>query len=177
MSTADAPPVHATRNALHSSAPATVKIESDANSSSESADSTSPSSALRLPSNVAAALSYAAAFVTAVAFLMSSRYRNDNYVRFHAWQSLLFSLAYLVVWIPLTTFVSTLAGGLISQGSSFLFWTVSALTGLVRLVGLAAFAYWAFLLYRAFRNNRYSIPVIGKCAAMMAARDLQSPRG
>jgi uncharacterized membrane protein len=37
------------------------------------------------------------------------------------------------------------------------------------LVSLAAFLLWIFLMYKAYKNERYMIPVIGEFAARQAA--------
>lgn len=128
-----------------------------------------------LPLNIAAALTYAAGFISGIAFLVLEPYKHDGYVRFHAWQSLIFSLAWSVLWIPSSVFTSTLIGGLFAtsmggpEGAAGLPFLVLFITALNRLLGLAGFVYWMFLLYQAYSNQRYQIPIIGRFAAAQAS--------
>ena len=52
-----------------------------------------------LASNVAALLSYVLGFITGIIFLVLEPYKNDKFVRFHAFQSIFFSAALTVFWI------------------------------------------------------------------------------
>jgi len=49
----------------------------------------------------------------------------------------------------------------------FLGWTFAALGNLVYL---AFFLYWLFLMYKAYSNETYKIPVIGEWASKQAAK-------
>src|SRR5690242_13770261 len=59
--------------------------------------STPPPGAQPMPSNVAALLTYLAGFITGIIFLVIEPYKNDRFVRFHAFQSIFFSIAYIVI--------------------------------------------------------------------------------
>jgi uncharacterized membrane protein len=115
-----------------------------------------------LQTNVAGALAYILGIVTAVIFLVIDPYKNDRFVRFHAFQSLFFGLAWIVLWIAwifLWGMLSYASGGV-------LFWIGIPLR---MLIGLAGFVYWLFLLYQAYNNEMYKIPFIGELAAKQAA--------
>ncbi len=112
-----------------------------------------------LAPNQAAALSYVLGFITGILFLVIEPYKNDRYVRFHAFQSIFFSAAWMIFWILWNNlFWFTL--------SSF---SLIGILGLISsLVGLAVLLYWLFLMYKAYNNERYMIPIIGEIAARQA---------
>jgi uncharacterized membrane protein len=111
--------------------------------------------------NVAALLSYILGFITGILFLVLEPYKNNRFVRFHAFQSIFFSVALMAFWILWNTIFFSL--GFISGG--FL-WSILGLIS--TLIGLAAFLYWLFLMYKAYNNERYMIPVLGDLAAKQA---------
>src|ERR1700691_3537925 len=54
-----------------------------------------------MTSNVAAALAYVVGFITGIIFLAIAPYNKDPFVRFHAFQSIFLSIAYIafsIVW-------------------------------------------------------------------------------
>jgi uncharacterized membrane protein len=110
-----------------------------------------------LTPNVAAALSYLLGFISGIVFLAIDPHRNDKFVRFHAFQSIFFSLVVMVFWI--------LYSNLFLFGFGFL-WGIWSLVG--SLVSLAVLAYWLFLMYKAYNNERYMIPFLGDFAARQA---------
>jgi uncharacterized membrane protein len=103
-----------------------------------------------------AALTYLLGFVTGVIFLYLEPYDKDEYVRFHARQSIVFSIAWFAVNIILSVFVAVLPGAL---GGIFRF-----LQSLLNL-GLAIF--WVFLMYKAYTGERYRIPELADWADSM----------
>lgn len=90
--------------------------------------------------NTAAALSYLLGFLSGIYFFLTSK---DKYVRFHALQSTITSVALMV----LNVFLNTL--GLYS------------LTSLVGLVGLILFIY---MLVQAYQGKKFKLAVIGDIA-------------
>jgi uncharacterized membrane protein len=115
-----------------------------------------------MSSNVAAALCYLLWFVTGIIFLVLEPYKNDKFVRFHAFQAIAVSVVALILEIVWNMFVSI---GFLSFG--FLF----ALVGLIGFViWLAIVVYWIFLMYKAYNNEAYKIPVIGEWASKQAAK-------
>jgi uncharacterized membrane protein len=119
-----------------------------------------PAAGAGMASNVAALLAYVFGFITGIVFLILQPYKNDRFVRFHAFQSIFFSVAVTVFWILWSnvfwmTFLSI--GPL---------WAVLSLIS--TLVSLAVFLYWLFLMYKAYNNERYMIPFLGELAAKQA---------
>lgn len=96
-----------------------------------------------LAPNVEAALSYVLGIISgAVVFILE---KDNKFVRFHAMQSCIFSIA---------TFGIGLVGPYIP--------VVGALVA--TLWSLASFAIWVLLMYKAYNNEEYQLPVIGKIA-------------
>ena len=117
-----------------------------------------PISSTAMSSNIAGLLAYVLGFITGIIFLVLEPYKNDRFVRFHAFQSIFFNVALVVFWIAYTIVGSIL--GLVSLG--FLA-VVMGLVGL--LITLAILAYWIFLMYKAYNRELYKIPFIGDLAA------------
>jgi uncharacterized membrane protein len=113
-----------------------------------------------LSSNIAAALSYLLGFITGIIFLVIEPYKRDPFVRFHAFQSIFFSVAMFVLQIVYGIFM----GLMFSLG-------LVGLMGLIgTLFGLAIFALWLFLMFKAYSNERFMIPYIGELALKQAGK-------
>jgi len=114
-----------------------------------------------MASNVAGLLTYILGFITGILFLVIEPYKNDRFVRFHAFQSIFFNVALIVFWIAYSILATIL--GFITFG------IVGILMGILGLlIALAIFVYWIFLMYKAYNNERYMIPFIGGLAAKQA---------
>ena len=114
-----------------------------------------------LTPNVAGALAYFMCLF-AIVFLLLEPFKKDRFVRFHAFQSLFFVFAWivLVVGMMIVSFIIAqipLIGGFIA----LLLWPVICLGG---------FASWVFLMYKAYNNQKFMMPVIGKLAEQQASR-------
>lgn len=120
------------------------------------APATAPS-APGLTSNVAAALSYILGFITGIIFLVLEPYKSDRFVRFHAMQSIFFSVACIAFSIAWSIAVNVL----ISVSA----WTAVALTPIGLVISLGFFLLWLFLMYQAYSQREFRIPVIGALAA------------
>src|ERR1700726_175023 len=99
-----------------------------------------------MQANVAAGLSYIVGWVTGLIFFLSEK--QNQFVRFNAMQSILFSggLTVLYIIIEVLTFVFAAANiGILALLLGCLFW----------LVGLAAFVVWIILLINAFQGKKF----------------------
>jgi uncharacterized membrane protein len=114
-----------------------------------------------LEPNVAAALCYVLTWVTGIIFLLVEK---DDYVRFHAKQAIVFGVASTAVWIVLSLifplFLAVVAfmpliGGLIAGLLSALIWLV---------LGLGFLVLWVILMVKAYRGQRFALPIIGEFA-------------
>ena len=110
--------------------------------------------------NVAGALCYLLGFVTGILFLVLEPYSKRPFVRFHAFQSILFCAA----WIALSIALS-IAFGIVGAVLHFLWFMLLPLRGLVGLVG---FLIWLFLMYKAYNHEWYQLPLVGPIAAKQA---------
>ncbi len=115
--------------------------------------------------NVAGALAYPLGFITGILFLKIDPYKYDPFVRFHAFQSIFLSCFYFLLIVAWDALVGALAGALVSAGLGFLWSVILPLYSLLRLaMVLLSF----FLMYKAFRGERFSLPFIGPLAAKRA---------
>ena len=110
--------------------------------------------------NMACALCYLFGLLTGVLFLVLAPYNQNRLVRFHAFQSIFFHLASIVLFIGLmivTGFLHfiPLLGSILSLM-------------LYPLVGLAVFIVWLMLLYKAYNRERWVLPIIGPLAEKQA---------
>ncbi|HLY60046.1 MAG TPA: zinc-ribbon domain-containing protein [Terriglobia bacterium] len=110
-----------------------------------------------MASNVAGALAYFT-IIPAILFIVLEQFKNDKFVRFQAFQSLFFQLGIFVCWIPI----------MIVGWIPIIGWLILLLGMLV--LGLGGFACWVFLVFKAYSNERFELPVIGKLAAEQAAK-------
>jgi uncharacterized membrane protein len=111
-----------------------------------------------LSPNIAAALSYLVGFITGILFLVMEPYKRDPFVRFHAFQSIFFSVAIFVLQIIWS----------MVMGLMFSFGMLGLLGLIASLVGLAVFVLWLFLMFKAYSNERFMIPYIGALALKQA---------
>lgn len=114
-----------------------------------------------LAPNLAGALSYVLGLITGIVFLMLEK---DSFVRFHAFQSIIASVAWLVFWIAFGIATSILAI------IPFLGFLVALLGMLISLVlGLGAMVLWIVLIIKAYQGERWKLPYVGDMAERYAA--------
>ena len=112
-----------------------------------------------IPRRTAAILCYVplVGWVAAIIVLASDRFARDRDLRFHAFQGIYLFVAYLLIdWVlePLLAF----PGGPGRMGRF-----------VVRLLELAVFAAWIWMLVRTSQNQRYSLPFVGELAERSVA--------
>jgi uncharacterized membrane protein len=118
---------------------------------------TAPPASSSLPSNVASGLCYLAGFITGIFFLVAEPYKRDHAVRFHAFQSIFLSVAWFAVYFALGLLLSVVPG---------ILWRVSWM--LHSAVSFGFFCLWLFLMFKAYNNEQFKLPVIGDLAAKQA---------
>ncbi|MBZ5521334.1 MAG: hypothetical protein LAP21_03655 [Acidobacteriia bacterium] len=112
--------------------------------------------------NVAGALAYILGIITGVIFLVMDPYKNDKFVRFHAFQSIFYWAVCFVIWMVWTTVV---VGMIFTAGGLGMY----SMFGLIfTLLRLAMFGVWLFLMYKAYNNEEFKLPIIGDLAAKQA---------
>ncbi len=97
-----------------------------------------------LPKNTAGALAYVLGFISGAIFLILDK--DDDYVRYHAVQSIGLSIAWLGGWVILT--IIPVIGWILLP-----FW------------GLLMFVLWLVAIVKAFQGERFRLPVIGEYIA------------
>jgi len=97
--------------------------------------------------NIIAALTYLLGFVTGLIFLYLEPYNRDEFVRFHARQSIGFSVAWFAIGVVFGVFIAVLPHGL-----------GALLNFLLTLIDIALAVFWVFLMYKAYNGERYRIP-------------------
>lgn len=96
-----------------------------------------------LDENIEGLLCYVLGFITGIVFLVLEK--ENKFVRFHAMQSLttflaLFVISVVIGWIPFI-------GVIISP-----------------LIGILGLILWLLLMYKAFKGERFKLPVVGDFA-------------
>ena len=107
-----------------------------------------------LTDNVAGMLAYVT-IIPAIIFLVMEPYNKSRFVRFHAFQSIFFGVAWTVLWIALS-FVGMIP---VLGWLTLLIWP---------LLGLGGLVIWIILLLKANQGQMFKLPVIGDMAEKQA---------
>lgn len=113
-----------------------------------------------LTRNIAGALAYSLGIITGVLFLVLEPYRRDRFVRFHAFQSIfyfVFAVAFSIAW---SIVISTLM--------SFSGWVLVVAFPVRMIIRLAMFGLWLYLMYQAYNDREFRIPILGSIAGKQA---------
>jgi len=116
-----------------------------------------PTAPSGLADNVAGALAYFT-FIPAIIFLIVAPYNQKSFIRFHAWQSLLLTVAAIVINIALGI-VLGIALFILPFFITRMLWT---------LIDLAWLAVWLVFVVNAYNGKRFKIPVLGDIAEKQA---------
>jgi len=117
---------------------------------------TSVSSSSGMATNLASALCYFP--IVAIIFLLIEPYNKNPEVKFHAWQSIFLSVAYIVLRIAMGIMMS------LPMGLGVLLALIGVFVGLGELILVL------FLAFKAYQNQRIVLPVIGPLAEQQAGR-------
>ena len=114
-----------------------------------------------MDTNVVGALTYVAGFLTGIVFLVLDPYKSNSFVRFHAFQSIFFNVAWIgfwIVWMIISAVLTPLTAGIFG---------LIALP-LMLIFTLAGFGIWILLMYQAYQQKLFKLPIVGKFAAEQA---------
>lgn len=100
--------------------------------------------------------------IPAIIFLVLEPYNKDRYIRFHAFQSLFFHIAWIAAWIAMI-FLGMILGMVPVIGL-----VIHLLIDLALFIG--GFVVWVILVIKAYGNQKFQLPVIGKMAEEQAAK-------
>jgi uncharacterized membrane protein len=93
--------------------------------------------------------------IPAIIFLVMAPYNRSRFVRFHAFQSIFFAVAWTVLWIALT-----IVGMMPVLGwATIIVWP---------LLGLGGLIVWIILLLKANQGQMFKLPLIGDMAEKQA---------
>ncbi|HUJ24230.1 MAG TPA: hypothetical protein VLX58_21990 [Bryobacteraceae bacterium] len=109
-----------------------------------------------LADNVASALCYALGLITGILFLVLEPYNRNKTIRFHAFQSIFYSVASILLWFVFMFL------GVMTVGSTFFLWPI------FWLIRLALFVLWLVLIIKAYQGQKLVLPVIGPMAEQQA---------
>ena len=112
-----------------------------------------PPAAAGLTNNIVAALCYLLGIIGGVIFLLIAPYNKDPFVRFHAFQSIFFTVAWILVFMVLGIL------GVATHGVTFLLYPI---------VQIAFFVGWIYLIITAYQGKKVILPVIGELAQKQA---------
>jgi uncharacterized membrane protein len=117
-----------------------------------------PSGQSGLSDTAAGGLAYLT-FIPAIIFLVMEPYNRNPFIKFHSWQSILLTAAW-VAWV-LIRLVLAIALHVIPGFGLMMFFI-----GIV--VGLGFFILWLVAIIQAFNGKKFSIPVISAIAEKQA---------
>ena len=120
-----------------------------------------PAAGAGLTPNVAGALAYLVGFITGILFLVIDPFKSDRFVRFHAFQSIFFNVAWIAFWIAWT-----IIGLILTAVSHGLFGIILLPVNL--LVSIGGLCLWIYLMYAAYQGKTIKLPIIGQLAAKQA---------
>jgi uncharacterized membrane protein len=114
-----------------------------------------------LSNNISGVLCYLLAPLAGIALLVIEPYKNDRFVRFHAFQSIFFCIFWIglwIVWGVLSAVLANFSGGLIAL-----------ITLPIDLIlGFAGMGYWIFLMVKTYSSQTPHVPFIGGLAEQQA---------
>jgi uncharacterized membrane protein len=101
------------------------------------------------PSNVIGALTYLLGLVTGIVFLYLEPYDRDEFVRFHARQSIAFSIAWFALNVIVGVFIAVMPRPL-----------AGLLAFLQQVTNIGMAVVWVYLMYQAYIGNKFRLPVL-----------------
>jgi len=114
-----------------------------------------------IDTNLVGALAYLAGFITGIIFLVLDPYKSNSFVRFHAFQSIFFNIAWVAFWI-----FWMIVSAVLTPLTAGVFGLIAV--PLMLIFTLAGFGIWIFLMYEAYQQTLFKLPIVGKFAAKQA---------
>jgi uncharacterized membrane protein len=114
-----------------------------------------------LAPNIAGMLAYFT-IIPAIIFLVLEPYNKDRYIRFHAFQSVFFHVAWIAAWICMIIL------GIVLGTIPVLGLIIHLLLDLALFIG--GFIVWLILVIKAYGNQEFHLPVIGNMAEEQAKK-------
>jgi uncharacterized membrane protein len=117
-------------------------------------------SAPGMTDNAAGALCYLFGLITGILFLVLAPYNQSRSVKFNAFQSIFFNIAWIAIWIAFTIVAIALHAIPVLGAILSLFLNFVLLIG-----GLIA---WFYLMYKTYNGEKVVLPIIGPLAEKQA---------
>ena len=114
-----------------------------------------------IDTNLVGALAYLAGLITGIIFLVLDPYKSNSFVRFHAFQSIFFNIAWVAFWI-----FWMIVSAVLTPLTAGVFGLIAV--PLMLIFTLAGFGIWNFLMYEAYQQTLFKLPIVGKFAAKQA---------
>jgi uncharacterized membrane protein len=111
-----------------------------------------------IDTNVVGALTYVAGFVTGITFLVLDPYKSNSFVRFHAFQSIFFNVAWVVLWI-----LWIILSAVLTASTAGVFGVLAL--AFVVIFSAGGFGIWIFLMVQAYQQKLFKLPIVGRLAA------------
>lgn len=113
-----------------------------------------------LTRNMAGALAYSLGIITGILFMVLEPYKRDRFVRFHAMQSILYfvsAVAFSIAW--------SIVVGILMHISGWFFFVAFPIR---LIISLAMFGLWLYVMYQAYNEREFRIPILGAIASKQA---------
>lgn len=114
-----------------------------------------------MATNLVGALAYLAGLATGIMFLILEPYKSNSFVRFHSFQSIFLNVTWVAFWILWLILSAALTP-----------WTAGVFAvidlPLTLIFTLAGFGIWAFLMYQAYQQKLFKLPILGRLASHRA---------
>jgi len=111
-----------------------------------------------MDTNVVAALTYLAGFLTGIIFLPLDPYKSNSFVRFHAFQSIFVNVAWIAFWL-----IWLILSAVLTPWMAGVFGLIAL--PLMLIFTLAGVGTWIFLMFQAYQQKLFKLPIVGKFAA------------
>jgi uncharacterized membrane protein len=126
--------------------------------SAPSAAAASPTAGIQ--ENVAGLLCYIFGWISGLIFLLIDK---RPFVKFHAAQSIAFNIAIFAIYVAfgIVSFVLTMITSMLHFPVGFL------MVFLWPIIGVGVLIAWIYLMYKAYNNEKYKLPIIGNMVENM----------
>lgn len=119
-------------------------------------------SAAGMTDNVAGALCYLFGLITGILFLVLAPYNQSRAVKYNAFQSIFFNIAWIAAWIIFT--IVALALHVIPVLGAIL----ALVLNFTLLIG--GLIIWLYLMFKTYNNEKVVLPIIGPLAEKQAGQ-------
>ena len=107
--------------------------------------------------NIMAALAYFLAPLTSIVMYLMYKDKGNKFMMFHAVQSGIFGVGIYVVmigWMIVSMLISVITGG----------FGACIMAPISLLLGLGFFCAWIYLMFKAYKGEKFKIPMVGDMA-------------